>query len=204
MKMNLKKLTLRSGLGILALTLMVSSAFALLIGSQTFSAQTITNNTNLATACSSLFASPANNNGSSGGHEIFTYTFTCGSAVTSVDALTSAAQGVFTVASAASFTPTFAIALTGTATVTSQQLDVVYGSLQGGSQWCAPPTSGANAGDVFALTTGTPSSLSATGGLTCHNGGSANPTNVIWYDYSVVVSTYGSVNVPAFTLTWTG
>jgi hypothetical protein len=197
--MNIRKLSLRTGLGVLAISLIVSSAFGLFIASESNSSQTITNVAGLTGNCTSTFVSPTGNNGTSGGHEAFFYSYTCTTATATPDALTSVGQGVFSVTTAASYKPIFAVATTGGATVTSTTLVVQYGSIQTAAQWCVLSDS-RNAGLTLTLTSGTFVSLPAS--LTCFNGTSSNPTNVIWYDITIVVSTFGSVSVPAFTITW--
>src|SRR5437016_14593229 len=119
MKMSIRKLTTRSILGMIALSLVVSSGFALFLFTQTLPTLTTSNPACLSSLCASpLIAGNTVNNGTAGGHESFTTAYSCTSPIASLPTLTT--QSVMAVVTAASYIPTFVIDTSAsTATVTS-------------------------------------------------------------------------------------
>src|SRR5713226_5958869 len=110
MKMNMKKLTTRSILGVLALSLVVTSGFALFLFTQTLPALTVSNPAGLTSLCAQpLIAGTTVNNGTSGGHESFTTAYSCGSPIASPFNPTAITQSIMTVVTAATYFPTFTI-----------------------------------------------------------------------------------------------
>ena len=151
MKMSIRKLTTRSILGMIALSLVVSSGFALFLFTQTLPTLTISNPAGLSSLCASpLIAGTTVNNGTAGGHESFTTAYSCTSPIASPYAPTAIAQGVLSVVTAASYIPTFVIDTSAsTATVTSVVVQLNAQSIQGGASFC-----NANV-PLFTLTSGT-------------------------------------------------
>ena len=83
--MHFKKFTTRSVLGMIALSLVVSSGFALFLFTQSLPTLTISNPSGLTSLCAQpLIAGTTVNNGTSGGHESFTTAYSCTSPITSV------------------------------------------------------------------------------------------------------------------------
>src|SRR5438552_1186459 len=119
MKFSMKKLTTRGILGLLALSFVVSSGFALFLFQQSLPTLTISNPAGLSSLCASpLIAGTTANNGTAGGHESFTTAYSCTSPIASLPTLTT--QSVMAVVTAASYIPTFVIDTSAsTATVTS-------------------------------------------------------------------------------------
>ena len=194
--MSIRKLTTRSILGMIALSLVVSSGFALFLFTQTLPTLTISNPAGLSSLCASpLIAGTTVNNGTAGGHESFTTAYSCTSPIASPYAPTAIAQGVLSVVTAASYIPTFIIDTSAsTATVTSVAVQLNTQSIQSGASWCI------SGNPSFVLTSGTAQALATS--YTCQNGTATNPTNVMWYTVTVVASTFGTVNVASFSITW--
>jgi len=194
MKMSIRKLTTRSILGMIALSLVVSSGFALFLFTQTLPTLTISNPAGLSSLCASpLIAGNTVNNGTAGGHESFTTAYSCTSPIASLPTLTT--QSVMAVVTAASYIPTFVIDTSAsTATVTSVVAQLNTQSIQSGASWCI------SGNPSFVLTSGTAQALATS--YTCQNGTATNPTNVMWYTVTVVASTFGTVNVASFSITW--
>src|SRR5712664_344982 len=122
--MSIRKLSTRSLLGVLCLSLVVSSGFALFLFTQTLPTLTISNPAGLTSLCASpLIAGTTVNNGTSGGHESFTTAYSCGSPIASPFGPTATTQSVMTVVTAATYFPNFAIDTSAsTATITSVTL----------------------------------------------------------------------------------
>jgi len=192
--MSIRKLSTRSLLGVLCLSLVVSSGFALFLFTQTLPTLTISNPAGLTSLCASpLIAGTTVNNGTAGGHESFTTAYSCTSPIASLPTLTT--QSVMAVVTAASYIPTFIIDTSAsTATVTSVAVQLNTQSVQSGASWCI------SGNPSFVLTSGTAQALATN--YTCQNGTATNPTNVIWYTVTVVASTFGTVNVASFSITW--
>ena len=192
--MSIRKLSTRSLLGVLCLSLVVSSGFALFLFTQTLPTLTISNPAGLTSLCASpLIAGTTANNGTAGGHESFTTAYSCTSPIASLPTLTT--QSVMAVVTAASYIPTFIIDTSAsTATVTSVAVQLNTQSVQSGASWCI------SGNPSFVLTSGTAQALATN--YTCQNGTATNPTNVIWYTVTVVASTFGTVNVASFSITW--
>jgi hypothetical protein len=189
MKMNLRKLSRRGILGILALSLSVTSVFALALFTQSFAPQTISNPAGLNAICTSLTDS-VSNNGTSGNEELFTLDYSCGGG-----ALTSTSQSVLSVATTGNYKPAFAIDTSGsTATIVSTSLSLLGNSIQGNALFC---NSGAPS---YSLTSGTPVAL--TSSLTCQNGSTSAPVNLYYYELDIVVSSHGTISVAGFSITW--
>src|SRR6266699_6827950 len=136
--MNVKKVTTRSILGMIALSLVVTSGFALFLFVQTIPTFSVSNPAGLTSLCAQpLIAGPTVNNGTSGGHESFTTAYSCTSPIASPYAPTAIAQGVLSVVTAASYIPTFIIDTSAsTATVTSVAVQLNTQSIQSGASWC--------------------------------------------------------------------
>src|SRR2546430_9607086 len=132
--MNMKKLATRSILGMVALSLVVSSGFALFLFQQSLPTFTVSNPAGLSSLCASpLIAGTTVNNGTSGGHESFTTAYSCSTPITSPYAPTATTQGVLSVVTAASYIPSFTIDTSAsTATVTSVTLQLNAQSIQVG------------------------------------------------------------------------
>ena len=192
--MSIRKLSTRSLLGVLCLSLVVSSGFALFLFTQTLPTLTISNPAGLTSLCASpLIAGTTVNNGTAGGHESFTTAYSCTSPIASLPTLTT--QSVMAVVTAASYIPTFVIDTSAsTATVTSVVVQLNTQSIQSGASWCI------SGNPSFVLTSGTAQALATN--YTCQNGTATNPTNVMWYTVTVVASTFGTVNVASFSITW--
>src|SRR2546422_4429440 len=110
MKMNMKRLTRRGILGVIALTLVIGSASALFLFSSTLPALTVSNPAGLTSLCASpLIAGTTINNGTSGGHESFTTAYSCSTPIASPYSPTATAQGVLSVVTAASYIPSFIV-----------------------------------------------------------------------------------------------
>jgi hypothetical protein len=196
MKMSMKKLSTRSILGVVCLSLVVSSGFALFLFSQTLPALSVSNPAGLTSLCASpLIAGTTVNNGTAGGHESFTTAYSCSTPIASPYLPTAIAQGVLSVVTAASYIPTFVVDTSAsTATITSVTLQLNAQSIQGGASFC---TTGI---PLFTLTSGTAQVLATS--YSCQNGGTPSTTNVMWYTVVVVASTFGTVNVAQVTITW--
>jgi len=192
--MSIRKLSTRSLLGVLCLSLVVSSGFALFLFTQTLPTLTISNPAGLTSLCASpLIAGTTANNGTAGGHESFTTAYSCTSPIASLPTLTT--QSVMAVVTAASYIPTFVIDTSAsTATVTSVAVQLNTQSIQSGASWCI------SGNPSFVLTSGTAQALATS--YTCQNGTATKPTNVMWYTVTVVASTFATVNVASFSITW--
>ena len=195
---------LRAILSLLIVTLVASGVVALSLFSQTFPSVTTTTSTGdglITTTSSTLFASTnPMTNGTSGNTQTFQWIYTVGSAlsVSSGAPLNSVApqsssQNVFTIEIAGNFTPTFTITVSGTAKIVgTPQLDVVFGSIQGGAQFCSTPR-------VQKITSGIVSTLAY---QSCLNGTSSVVENIIWYQVVVTVSSFGSLTIGSFNIVW--
>src|SRR2546430_17002606 len=119
--MNMKKLATRSILGMVALSLVVSSGFALFLFQQSLPTFTVSNPAGLVSLCASpLIAGTTVNNGTTGGHESFITAYSCTSPITSPFSPTATTQGGLSVTTAASYVPSFVIdTRAGTATIKS-------------------------------------------------------------------------------------
>src|SRR2546426_4780338 len=115
MKFSVKKLSRRSGLGILAIALISVSAFAMLALTQTITTFTITQADPLTTGCATLqpssYVQPTIANSTA---DYYQYDFNCApAAAISTQFFTNVIQttgGVFTVATSASLKPTIGFA----------------------------------------------------------------------------------------------
>lgn len=186
---NLKKLSRRGILGILALSLTVASVFGMIIAIQNFAPQVISNPAGLTISCLTV-TDAVSSNSSTGGHQLWTLTYTCGGGP-----ITTNAQSVLTVTSG-SYIPTYTIDTSGsTATITSVSLTLIGNSVQGGTLFC-----NANI-PTYTLTSGTAIALSNPAG--CNNGGSNATVSIYYYSLAIVVSTFGTISVGGFSVTWT-
>src|SRR2546430_11283804 len=122
--MHFKKFTTRSVLGMIALSLVVSSGFALFLFTQTLPTLSISNPAGLTSLCAQpLIAGTTVNNGTSGGHESFITAYSCSAPIASPYSPTATTQGVISVVIAASYKPSFTIDTSAsTATITSVTL----------------------------------------------------------------------------------
>src|SRR6266566_433142 len=187
---NLRKLSTRSLLGVLAIALTITSVAGMLLFVQNFAPQTISNPAGLNAICTSLTDS-VSNNGTTGNAEVFHLIYSCGGGP-----LTSTSQSVLSVAATGSYKPTFGPIDTSasTAHVISTSLTLQTNSIQSGALWCQ------SGNPSYALTSGT--ALTLTAGLTCQNGTSTNPVNLYIYDLDITVDSFGTVSVAAFQVTW--
>ncbi len=194
--MNVKKVTTRSILGMIALSLVVTSGFALFLFVQTIPTFSVSNPAGLTSLCAQpLIAGPTVNNGTSGGHESFTTAYSCTSPIASPFNPTLTTQSIMSVTTAATYFPSFVIDTSAsTATITSVTLQLSAQSVQGGSSFCNASV------PLFTLTSGTGQALAVN--YSCQNGSSPATTNTMWYVVTVVASTFGTVNVAAVTITW--
>jgi len=194
--MHFKKFTTRSVLGMIALSLVVSSGFALFLFTQSLPTLTISNPSGLTSLCAQpLIAGTTVNNGTSGGHESFTTAYSCTSPITSPFNPTLVSQSIMTVVTAATYFPSFVIDTSAsTATITSVTLQLSAQSVQGGASFCNTNV------PLFTLTSGTGQALATN--YSCQNGSSPATTNTMWYIVTVVASTFGTVNVASVTITW--
>src|SRR5713101_1346182 len=185
--MSIRKLSTRSLLGVLCLSLVVSSGFALFLFTQTLPTLTISNPAGLTSLCSSpLIAGTTVNNGTSGGHESFVTAYSCNSPINPPNSPTSTSQGVMNVATSGTYTPFFIIDTSNsTATVTSVQLTLNAQSVQGGATFCNTNV------PVIPLTSGTGVALLTT--YPCQNGSTPATTNTLWYTVTIVASTFGNI-----------
>jgi hypothetical protein len=196
MKMNIKKMSVRTVLGLLSLSLVITSGFALFIMSQSLPALSINNPSGLVSLCAQpLIAGTTQVNGTLGGHESFVTSYSCTSPIVSPFNPTLTTQSVMTVVTAGTYFPYFTIDTSAsTATITSVTLQLSAQSVQGGGSFC-----NANV-PLFTLTSGTGQALATS--YSCQNGSSPATTNTVWVIVTVVASTFGSVNVAAVTITW--
>jgi hypothetical protein len=196
MKTTIKKMTTRGVLGVIAMSLVISSAFALFLFSQTLPTLSISNPAGMNSLCvSPLIAGTTTNNGTTGNKEQFVTGYSCSTAIASPYAPTNTNQAVLSVVTAASYIPSFTIdTSTSTATIVSVTLELNAQSIQGGVSFCLTNI------PKFTLVSGTAQALATS--YTCNNGGTPAQTNIVWYTVVVVASTFGSVNVAAVTIVW--
>ncbi len=180
----------RTILGVIAVSLTVTSVFAMVLFVQNFAPQSISNPSGLNIVCSTVTDSVSSNS-STGGHQLFTLTYTCGGGP-----LTSTSQSVLSIAASGNYVPTFTIdTSSSTASITSTSLALLGNSIQSGALWCV------SGNPTYPLTSGT--AVALTSSLSCQNGTSVNAINVYYYKLDIVVSSFGTINVSAFSVTWT-
>jgi len=98
---NIRKLSRRTALATIALALSITSVAGMLLFTQNFAPQTISNPAGLNAVCTSLTDS-VSNNGTTGGHELFSLVYSCGGGP-----LTSTSQSILSIAATGSYKPTF-------------------------------------------------------------------------------------------------
>ncbi len=188
--MKMFKRTRRSILGLVAIALTITSVAGMMLFVQNFTPQTISNPAGINSGCASL-TDLTSNNGTTGTAEIFHLVYSCGGGP-----LTSTTQSVLTIATTGNYKPTYGPIDTSasTANVVSKSLSLLGNSIQAGALWCTAGT------PSYTLTSGT--ALALTAGLTCQNGTSTNAVNLYYYQLDIVVNSFGTVSVAAFSVTW--
>jgi len=197
--MNIKKFSLRTGLGILAIALAVSSVLGISIFSHSFSGTSVSNAPGLVATCTTLVSSSANNNGTTGTTEGFLIALSCaggliaatgGGSVNGVTELVVSGTGyttqqIFSSIVPGSYVPRFTLP-TITPTPVSESLWITFGS----GTCSTTASSQLTSGTAFALS-------NACNGATTN----ANPG---WYVYQVFFSEnqFGTYSVGSISITW--
>ena len=190
--MNMKKLSRRSILGIVALALSISSVAALSLFSQTFTAVSQTNVAGLSSNCLNL-VDTVTNTGISGPTETFTYQYQCANPI-----VNSASLG-FSVVSVGNYKPTFTISTSGTVAniVSGPTLSIIPTSTY---YFVQNPANTIIYGTPKLLTSGSAIALSPGEVLT--GGFGSTPAEGYVYQISITVDSFGTVAIASSSISW--